>query len=202
MTRQRTRTPGVLAVAAALACAAGAAHAQDAQAYNPSDYVLLNGSAVKPDSKYPVDKWGPGGGIKFGMPLNPHVDLQVGGNFGQSKGHGDIYHQWTGGVDALYLFTPGGFRPFVMGGVGAVRDSVRSGTVGDFRRTSPYVEAGVGFQWKLTPQLGLQADARELGSFYRHRADEIDARHTANTYIDVGLTWAFGAAPAPAPARR
>jgi OOP family OmpA-OmpF porin len=198
MILQRSGRPHALALAAALACA-GAAHAQSADAYNPSDYVLLNGSAVKPDSKYPTDRWGPGGGIKLGIPVTPNIDLQIGGNYGRSRSHGDTYHQWTGGIDALYLFTPGGFRPFVMAGVGAVRDSVKDPLNGNFHRTAPYLDAGLGFQWKITPQLGIQADAREVGSFYRHRETTIDARHTANTYLDVGLTWAFGTAPAPAP---
>ena len=200
MTFRPSRALNVLAAAAALACA-GSAFAQSANAYNPSDYVLLNGSAVKPDHKFPTDKVGPGGGIKFGVPISPDLDLQFGGNFGQSRSNGDVYHQWTAGIDALYLLTPGGFRPFILGGVGVVRDSISDPTVGQFRRTSPYAQVGVGFQYKITPQLGMQADVRELGSFYRHRIDEFDnMKHSANTYADVGLTWAFGTAPAPAPA--
>ncbi len=198
MTFPTSRTLHVLAAAAALACA-GSAFAQST--YNPNDYILLNGSAVKPDSKYPTDKVGPGGGIKFGMPISPDLDLQFGGNYGQSRDHGGIvYHQWTAGIDALYLFTPGGFRPFILGGVGVVRDSSSNPLVGQFRRTSPYAQVGAGFQYKITPTLGLQADVRELGSFYNKRVVPYDMKHSANTYADVGLTWAFGGAPAPAPA--
>ena len=60
MTRQKSLAMNVLAAAAALACF-GTASAQDNQTYNPSDYILLNGSAIKPDSKYPEDKTGFGG---------------------------------------------------------------------------------------------------------------------------------------------
>jgi OOP family OmpA-OmpF porin len=198
MTRQKSLAINVLAAAAALACI-GTASAQSNQTYNPSDYILLNGSAVKPDSKYPEDKTGFGGGIKFGIPLNPSWDLQIGGNYAASKDHGDNFHQTLAGIDALYLFTPGGFRPFVLAGVGVSRDRFGDPAVGTFRRTSPYADVGVGFQYKFTPTLGMQADIREVGSFYRKRVDEYDMKHSANTYANVGLTWAFGGPPAPPP---
>ncbi|MEP6505147.1 MAG: outer membrane beta-barrel protein, partial [Betaproteobacteria bacterium] len=195
MTRQKSLAINVLAAAAALACF-GTASAQSNETYNPSGYVLLNGSVVKPDSNYPTDKVGYGGGIKFGIPLSPSWDLQIGGNYGQSKDNGAKLHQYLAGVDALYLFAPGGFRPFVLVGGGVSRDAMSDPGVGDFRRTSPYLNAGVGFQYKFTPTLGMQFDVREVGSFYRKRIDEYDMKHSANTYANVGLTWAFGGPPA------
>jgi OOP family OmpA-OmpF porin len=198
MTRQKSLALHVLAAAAALACI-GTASAQTNETYNPSDYILLNGSAVKPDSNYPEDKTGFGGGLKFGIPLNPSWDLQIGANYAASKDHGDNFHQTLAGVDALYLFTPAGFRPFLLAGVGVSRDRFGDPAVGTFRRTSPYANVGVGFQYKFTPTLGMQADIREVGSFYRKRVDEYDMKHSANTYANVGLTWAFGGPPAPPP---
>ena len=197
MTRQKSLAMNVLAAAATLACI-GTVSAQETT-YNPNDYILLNGSAVKPDSKYPEDKTGWGGGVKFGIPLSPSWDLQIGGNYAASTDHGDNFHQTLAGIDALYLFTPAGFRPFVLAGVGASRDRFGDPAVGTFRRTSPYANLGVGFQYKFTPQLGMQADVREVGSFYRDRVDAYDMKHTANTYVNVGLTWAFGAPPTAAP---
>ena len=180
----------MLAAAAALACI-GTASAQSNETYNPNAYILLNGSAVKPDSKYPEDKTGWGGGVKIGIPLNPSWDLQIGGNYAASKDHGANFHQTLAGVDALYLFTPAGFRPFVLVGVGAVARPLRRRAVGSFRRTSPYVNAGVGFQYKFTPTLGMQADIREVGSFYRTRVDAVrhEARrqHVRQRGPDLGL---------------
>jgi OOP family OmpA-OmpF porin len=198
MTRQKSLAINALAAAAALACL-GTASAQSNQTYNPSGYVLLNGSAVKPDSKFPEDKTGWGGGIKFGIPLSPSWDLQIGGNYAQSKGDGSQMKQYLAGIDALYLFTPGGFRPFVLAGVGVSRDDIGDPAVGSFRRTSPYANVGLGFQYKFTPTFGMQADVREVGSFYRDRIDPYDMKHSANTYANVGLTWAFGGPPAPPP---
>jgi OmpA-OmpF porin, OOP family len=197
MTRQKSLATTALAAAAALACMSASAQGNDT--YNPSDYILLNGSAIKPDSKFPVDKTGYGGGLKFGIPLSPSWDLQIGGNYAQSKGNGAKVRQYLAGVDALYLFTPAGFRPFVLAGVGISRDDASDPINGSFRRTSPYVNAGLGFQYKFTPTLGMQADIREVGSFYRTRMTPYDMKHAANTYANVGLTWAFGGPPAPPP---
>ena len=199
MTRQKSLAINVLAAASALACI-GTASAQSNETYNPSDYILLNGSAIKPDSKFPEDKVGYGGGIKFGIPLSPSWDLQIGGNYANSKKNGAKMHEYLAGIDALYLFTPGGFRPFVLAGVGVSRDGISDPAVGSFRRTSPYLDAGLGFQYKFTPMLGMQADVREVGSLYRDRINQYDMKHAANTYVNVGLTWAFGGPPAPPPA--
>jgi len=197
MTRNKSLAINVLAAAATLACI-GTASAQE-NTYNPNAYILLNGSVMKPDSKFPEDKTGYGGGVKIGVPLSPSWDLQIGGNYAQSKDNGSKMHEILGGIDALYLFTPAGFRPFVLVGAGGSRDNVTDAGVGSWRHTSPYVNAGVGFQYKLTPQLGFQADVRETDSFYRHR-DTIDGmKNATNTYVNVGLTWAFGGPPAPPP---
>jgi len=199
MTRKNSRAINVLAAAAALACL-GNAFAQSNETYNPNAYILLNGSAVKPDSKYPEDKTGWGGGLKYGIPLSPSWDLQIGGNYAASKDHGANFHQTLAGVDALYLFTPGGFRPFVLIGAGAARDHFGDSLTGTFKKTAPYINAGLGFQYKFTPTLGMQADIREVGTFYSSRVQPYDIKHTANTYANVGLTWAFGGPPAPPPA--
>src|SRR6201996_80391 len=193
MTRRKSLAINVLAAAATLACI-GSAAAQE-NTYNPNAYILLNGSAIKPDSKFPEDKTGWGGGVKIGVPINPSWDIQVGGNYAESKDHGAKMHEYLGGVDALYLFTPAGFRPFVLVGLGASRDG---GNTID-RHPSPYVNAGVGFQYKFTPTLGMQADIRETDSFYRHRDPFDGMKNSANTYVNVGLTWAFGAPPQAAP---
>jgi OOP family OmpA-OmpF porin len=198
MTRQKSLALSALAAAAALACVANAS-AQSNETYNPNAYILLNGSAVKPDSKFPEDKTGWGGGVKIGVPLSPSWDLQFGGNYAASTDHGANFHQTLGGIDALYLFTPAGFRPFVLVGVGGSRDRFGDPVNGSQRRTSPYANVGVGFQYKFTPTFGMQADIRQVESFYRKRVDPYDMKHSGNTYANVGLTWAFGGPPAPPP---
>src|ERR1700712_417910 len=97
MTRQKSLAMNTLAVAAALACI-GTASAQTNETYNPSAYILLNGSAVKPDSKFPENKVGYGGGVKIGIPLSPSWDLQIGGNYAGSKDNGSQKHQDPAGA--------------------------------------------------------------------------------------------------------
>ena len=156
------------------------------------------------------DKWGGGGGIKFGIPINPSVDIQIGGNFAQSESGDQKYHQWLAGADALYLFTPGGFRPFVVAGLGIAHDANQG-----FGVNSPYLDLGAGFQYKFTPTVGMQADVREVGIWRDKEIGDLGIKKAGNTYVNVGLTWAFGGpaglaavargraaalAPAPAPA--
>lgn len=199
MTLNTSLARGVIAGAAALACAGTVFAQDDIKAYNPNDYILLNGSAIKPDTKWPTDRIGSGGGIKLGTPLTPHWDLQYGGNWAQSAAHGGArYHQWTAGVDALYLFTPGGFRPFLLAGAGVSHDQSFGTAAADLKRTSPYIDAGFGFQYKLTKRLGVQADIREVGSFYHDRIDSLGMKHSVNAVADVGFIWSFGD-PTPRP---
>ena len=96
MTRNKSLAINVLAAAATLACI-GTASAQE-NTYNPNAYILLNGSAMKPDSKFPEDKVGYGGGVKIGVPLSPSWDLQIGGNYAATTDHGDNFHQTLAGV--------------------------------------------------------------------------------------------------------
>ena len=196
MTRQKSLAMNVLAAAATLACI-GTASAQTNDTYNPSAYILLNGSAIKPDSKFPEDKVGYGGGVKIGIPLSPSWDLQIGGNYARSKDNGSKMHEYLGGVDALYLFTPAGFRPFVLVGVGASRDSISDPLVGIVAPHFALRQRGR----RLPVQ--VHAHVRHAGRHPRdgfvlppsHTVDGM--KHAANTYANVGFTWAFGAPPAP-----
>ena len=200
MTLIKSSAVHLVALAAGMACAS-AAHAQSNEQYNPSAYVLLNGSVIKPDKDWPDDNVGGGGGLKLGMPLSPNWDLQIGGNYARAKGsNGAKYHQWLGGADVLYLFKPRGFRPFVLAGVGAARDTSLDPINGGLHRNSPYVGLGAGFQYKFTPTLGMQADVRGVGSFERQRIDALGIKRSGDIYANVGLTWAFSGPPAPPPA--
>ena len=202
MTRQKSLAINVLAAAATLACI-GTASAQTNETYNPNAYILLNGSAVKPDSKYPEDKTGWGGGLKYGIPLNPSWDLQIGGNYATSTDHGGNFHQTLAGVDALYLFTPAGFRPFVLVGVGAARDHFGDGVNGvakKHRLPTPTSASASSTRsprrWACRPTSAKWAPSTASAS------TPYDIKHAANTYANVGLTWAFGAPPTARRSRR
>ena len=76
MTRHKSLAINVLAAAATLACL-GTASAQE-NTYNPNAYILLNGSVMKPDSKFPEDKVGYGGGVWATMVSSVRVVVVTG----------------------------------------------------------------------------------------------------------------------------
>ena len=136
------------ALALALCAHFGVAHAQSDYNTGSSYVVLPSISLVKPDSSWPTSGTGYGGGLKFGMPVSPDWDLQFGANYARKRSDNAAYHQWMLGVDGLYFFDRGNTRPFLLIGAGAERDraSVAGGTS---TRNSPYINAGLGLQYRI-----------------------------------------------------
>jgi len=181
---------GVLALA--LCAQFGVAHAQSDGSTGSSYLVLPSISLLKPDSKWPTNRTGYGGGLKFGMPVSPDWDLQFGANYARSKHDGDaVYHQWMLGVDGLYFFDRGTTRPFVLIGAGAERDRAAAGGV-VAQRNSPFVNIGAGLQYRFSPTFGLQADVRHVVGFLG-KESTFGFKRSGNTYFNIGLIWAFDA---------
>jgi OOP family OmpA-OmpF porin len=203
------RPPAAIAVALALAAIGQQAHGQSMSNPPPPDwYILPNISVLDPDSKWAADKTGYGGGLKAGFPLSPNLDLQFGANYARSKDGNDKYNQTLFGADVLYLFGQNRLRPFVLGGIGAERDklSLAPGAAlptGFSRsKTSPYINAGLGVQYRFTDNLGLQADIRRVEGFIRENST-FGFRRSGNNYFNLALMYAFGGPPpVPAPVAR
>jgi OOP family OmpA-OmpF porin len=190
-----------ISIAAAALCASFAVHAQEV--INPSWYIQGSVQGMKPDSDLPVDKSGPGLGIRFGKPISQDWDIQLGSTYARSRDNGSRYQQNTAGIDALYMFSRKSFRPFLLAGVGAERDRLNVyGSGVEPRKTSAYLSAGAGFQADISDQWSFQADVRDVHGFIR--SDEWPVSKTNNIYVTVGFNYAFNkppvAAPAPAPA--
>ncbi|ELX13573.1 outer membrane protein A [Janthinobacterium sp. HH01] len=186
-----------IALAVVALCASFSALAQDA-VINPSWYIQPSLNAMKPDSDFGVDKRGYGAGLKFGKALNESWDVQVGTTYARSRENGQRYQQNTLGVDGLYMFSRKTFRPFLLVGVGAERDKANLNVIGERRKNSPYLSAGLGFQADLSDQVALQADIRNVHGFIR--GDEFPNSKSNNYYATVGLNIAFNAPPKAAPA--
>lgn len=186
-----------IALAVAALCASFSALAQDA-VVNPSWYIQPSLNAMKPDSDFGVDKRGYGAGLKFGKALNESWDVQVGTTYARSRENGQRYQQNTLGVDGLYMFSRKSFRPFLLVGVGAERDKANLNVIGERRKNSPYLSAGLGFQADLSEQVALQADIRNVHGFIR--GSEFPNSKSNNYYATVGLNIAFNAPPKAAPA--
>lgn len=193
-----------IAIAAALLCASFAASAQDAN-INPNWYFQPSVMGIKPDSDWATDKTGYGAGLKFGKAVSPNWDIQMGYTYGRSRENGARYEQQTLGVDALYMFSRQTFRPFILFGIGAERDKEnRRMSLAQPHRTSPYVNAGLGFQSVINDRVSFQADVRSVYGFIG--SDEFRHDRSNNVVANVGFNFAFGptptvaAPPAPPPA--
>jgi OmpA-OmpF porin, OOP family len=179
-------------------------HAQSGSSnYNSSWYIAPSVNVIDPDGSFGLDKHGEGMGLRIGKPISQHWDIQFGPTFSRAKTGSDRYDQSTLGVDGLYMFSRGKFRPFVMAGLGAEYDRVRSAGVST-GRTSPYISAGLGFQASFSDRWGMQADLRHAYSRFGGNTFTFDRANT--TTATIALTYAFDspkaapmARPVPAP---
>lgn len=184
-----------IALAVAMLCAASATMAQE---INPSWYIQPSVVGMQADSDFGVDGRDIGGGLKFGKPLSPLFDIQIGATHVKSDSNGNNYKQTTLGVDGLLMFSRSNFRPFLLVGVGAESDKVSN----RFRRasgTSPYVTAGLGFQLGLSDRWSMQADYRTVQGHLRNH-DDFGFKRSNNKYLTVGFNYAFNSPPVAAPA--
>jgi OOP family OmpA-OmpF porin len=183
-----------IALAAAMLWSAGTTLAQE---INPSWYIQPSVLGAKPDRDFGVDKRDWGGGLKFGKPVAPMWDIQVGATHLRASSGPASYHQTLLGVDALWMLSRKNFRPFLLFGIGAERDKVDNPIRGRVSATNPYYTAGLGFQLDLTDRWAMQADIRTV----RGRLDSDDNfgfTRSNNRYLTLGVNYAFNK-PAPPP---
>ena len=181
-----------IAVAVAMLCAAGSVLAQE---INPSWYIQPNVVGVKVDRDFGLDERKVGGGVKFGKPIAPMWDIQIGASHVRAEDGPANYHQTLLGADALLMLSRKNFRPFVLFGIGAERDKVQNPTR-NVTATNPYWTAGLGFQLGLAPQWALQADLRTVRGRLSS-GDNFGFTRSNNKYLTVGVNYSFGR-PAPA----
>jgi OmpA-OmpF porin, OOP family len=187
----------IMSIPVALACAASlGVQAQTSNDYNPSGYVLPSVNVTRPDDKFGSDSQITGFGLRFGKPISPSWDLQIGSSLLRANNGPERYDQATLGLDGLLMFSRSNFRPFVLLGTGAQYDKLKKVT-GSSNAVSPYVAAGVGFQYSFNERWGMQADIRRTHA--RIRGDDFNFKRSNTDLVTVGLTYAFGGSPAPAP---
>jgi OmpA-OmpF porin, OOP family len=186
----------IMAIAIAASCASASldVHAQTTL-YNPSWYIAPSVNVMDPDKRFGVDKTGVGGGFRVGKPLSQYWDLQMGTTYAKTDNDNARYQQQTLGVDALYMFSRKSFRPFLLAGTGYERDRATTPLLGTRTRTSPYLNAGAGFQVALGEQWAIQADYRRVFGYLSGFNFGFDRAKT--DYVTVGLTYAFDKPSAP-----
>jgi OOP family OmpA-OmpF porin len=185
-----------IALAAAILCSAGSTLAQEV--INPSWYIAPTVVGIKPDADFGVDDKDWGGGLKFGKPVHPLWDIQIGATHARAEQGPNDYRQTLVGIDALLMLSRQNFRPFLLLGVGGERDHMNT----PLRKASgwsPYATAGLGFQVGLNDRWALQADVRAVKSNLRDD-DQYGFSKALTKYASVSLIYAFNPPPQPAPA--
>jgi OmpA-OmpF porin, OOP family len=172
---------------------------------NATWYFAPSINAFNPDDRLGFDGNGKGLGLHFGKALSPSWDMQLGPNFARRSENGARLDTLKFDADALYMFSRGTIRPFLLGGVGVERIKATAPGV-DVSSTVPFVEAGLGLQFGFTPKLMGQLDFRRTHGFLRNTTD-FGTKHVNDNYLSLGLGFALGgpamvakAPPAPTPA--
>lgn len=167
--------------------------------YHPSWYIAPSLNAMDPDHQFDADKIGGGGGLRMGKPISPSWDIQFGTTYSRSRDGADSYRQNTLGADALFMFSRDRLRPFVLLGGGAQYDKANGPSV-HASQISPYANVGIGVQYSINNQWGVQADLRHAQSYMKDSKLGFD--HTHTNILTVGMTYAFDKPAAPAPVYR
>jgi OOP family OmpA-OmpF porin len=208
----------VIALALGGVGAVGTAQAQDFGTW----YVAPRLGAVAPDSSRQTKVSG-FGGIGVGVWVNPNfaVDFEYGINNADFKTNSfRSTHQWESvqlDVAGRWFFGDigAGWRPYLVGAVGALRHKAYSGSLLDAQGFSsaggwdPMVLGGVGIQYALSDRLAFRG---EIAARYDRDNNTLNsALATSQGYVGrktgftdglatVGLTYSFGGAAAPPPA--
>ncbi len=193
----------------------GTAQAQDFGSW----YVAPRLGVVAPDSARTTKVSG-FGGIGVGFWVNPNfaVDFEYGINNADFKNNSPRNgHQWESAqldVAGRWFFGDigAGWRPYLVGAVGAMRHKAYSGFLlsGDFRASGggwdPMILGGVGLQYSLSDRLAFRGEVaarydRDNNSLNSPLATAYGFKHQTgftDGLVTVGLTYSFGGAPAPA----
>ncbi len=213
----------VIALALGGAGAISTAQAQDFGTW----YVAPRLGVVVPDSNRTTKVSG-FGGIGVGVWVNPNfaVDFEYGINNADFKNSSPrATHQWESvqlDVAARWFFGDigAGWRPYVVGALGAVRHKAYSGSLlqaeglSDSGGWDPMALLGVGIQYNLSDRLAFRG---EVAARYDHDNNSLNnplafgppgvpASHPfkrtsgfTDGLVTVGLTYSFGGAPAAPP---
>ena len=182
-----------LALMAGLGLTSFAALAEDG-AYNGTWYALPGMSYNWTDSDLKADD-AVGAFLRAGKEISQNWDVQFGGSYASADGGATgKYKQTILGVDALYMFSREKLRPFLLVGVGYAHNKLDY-TVAGGSKDSLMGNVGLGVQYLVTENIGLQADLRSVWSEANVGGD---SKTVGNTVLNLGAIFRFDA-PAPPP---
>jgi OOP family OmpA-OmpF porin len=181
-----------IALAVALVCSAGTAFAQE---INPSWYIQPTVVYMKTDPSYGgLDEKTWGGGLRFGKPIHPYWDIQIGATQVRVDKNNNDYWQTLYGVDALLMLSRKNFRPFLLFGIGGQHDHL-SAFGRQAGETSLQYQGGVGFQWGINDRWAFQADVRAVRG--NTDEDKFGFDKSLTKLATFSLTYALQPPPAP-----
>lgn len=176
-------------------------------------YGLGGVSVLYPDPDLDAADDSPGLHLRLGRELTENIDLQVGFSYNKADEDsasfkGGDYKQFNLTADALYLFSRGRFRPFILAGLGASNNKISYDIAPGFvptgrvsgTRTALAGNIGIGFQYLFNDHFGMQADFRRLLTKAEAKTSEIGVDGSiASNLLNVGLIYRFGGKPAAPP---
>jgi OmpA-OmpF porin, OOP family len=129
---------------------------------------------------------------RLGLALAPRWDVQIGLSATGAQDRLARQRQALFGADALYMLGTSDLRPFLLVGLGAQREARLDDAAARFSdRTTPFINAGFGLQYRWSDTLGLQADIRRVQGFGRDPLSRVGLKGPENT-LNFGMTWSFG----------
>lgn len=180
-----------LAIALAVfGCVTSASTFAQSAPFKTDWYLAPSVNVMNVDRGLNAGKTATGVGMRFGAVVTPTLDIQFGPTYSRTSGNGNRYTQGTVGADALFMFSRSKLRPFVLVGAGAEYDRVERST-GNQSKSTPYINAGVGFQYGINDRLALQADVRRVRGLLRS-TNQFGMGSIDNNYLTVGMNFYFG----------
>ncbi len=175
------------------------ASAQSSMYGNASDgsarapwYIVPSASILDPENRFGVDRRGEGFGLRVGKVLSPSWDIQFGPSYASSSKGGTELQRTTLDVAGLYMFSRERFRPYALFGIGAEYDKVKSAGP-NVSGTSPFVTAGLGFQYSFNQNWGVQADVRRSHSYLGN--NNFGFTRANSNLFTLGLIYTFPGSP-------
>ena len=171
--------------------------------YEPDWFIMPYVSALNPDGNYGITgggrQYGYGGGLRLGKTFADDFEVQL--NLGHARkkfsGTTNQYKQTLADIDVAYFFMRQEWQPFVSLGIGGENDQrTLAGT--STSKKSVSANAGAGIRYMFNNDLGLQLEYRRVQGFLRN-STAFGFNNSGNNYVNLGLLWAFGAAPKPSP---
>jgi OOP family OmpA-OmpF porin len=174
------------------------------QAQDPLDnrfYITPFGSYIIPDSDRKADN-GWGGGFAIGKPINEYLNLEFRGTYqyldNKSNGPG-AYNIMQFGPNALFFFRREGFQPYLVAGIGSIRDDVHSyydpkdPSSKQHHEWSFAAQGGLGFLYPITNYVLVRTEG--LYRWDSNRGDILNQDSFGDWIISAGLQIPLGEKP-------